>query len=235
MLENKDTTNPFAHVTGVKTIARFWRKEPRVEVDECVIEKVVELSVHAFDTFTDHLLHDYDFLSENRDAMYVDDRNVTHCLLVLGEGKEDGILVDSQGSAYARYAALLPNARSFLREKEQAQTKGTTLTLWQLMACGLEEVHLVDAEVEHEVATIVELNQTTLTEAGREQWRDVLDARVTRIYSGIYGTQIELSGCDYKQVEAFSFALAGYCSEEEYRIWMTDGNMVQGKEPAILL
>ena len=34
--------------------------------------------------------------------MYVDTEGVSHCLLVLGEGSDDGILVESEGSSYAR-------------------------------------------------------------------------------------------------------------------------------------
>ena len=34
-----------------------------------------------------------------------------HCVLVLSESGKDGILVDAQGSNYARYAAYLPDAK----------------------------------------------------------------------------------------------------------------------------
>lgn len=37
------------------------------------------------------------------------------CVLVLGEGQEDGILVDSQGSSYARRSAFIPEARTLVR------------------------------------------------------------------------------------------------------------------------
>ena len=43
--------------------------------------------------------------------MYQDKNGVSHCLLVLGEGQDDGILVESEGSFYARYSAFVPNAR----------------------------------------------------------------------------------------------------------------------------
>ncbi len=35
------------------------------------------------------------------------------------------------------------------------------------MECGLEDVHIVDADEEHDLATIVELNQKMLTEQGK--------------------------------------------------------------------
>ena len=102
--------------------------------------------------------------------MCVDKTGTTHCILVLGDDYDEGILVNSEGSFYARYSALLPNARSFIEQQMGQETK---LTLWQLMSCGLEDVHLVDVDEEHDLATIVELNQGTLSVAGRSAWETV--------------------------------------------------------------
>ena len=55
--------------------------------------------------------------------MYCDRQGVYHCLLVVGEDRPDGILVESEGSSYARYAAFLPNACDFLAA-HQEQTQG---------------------------------------------------------------------------------------------------------------
>ena len=52
------------------------------------------------------------------------------------------------------------------------------------MGCNLQDVHIIDADEEHEVATIVELNQDTLTEEGKKEWADVLSAKVVRVYEG---------------------------------------------------
>ena len=71
----------------------------------------MELSAAQFDYFSKNLLSDYDFLLTNIDCMYQDGDGVSHCLLVLGEGRDDGIIVNSEGSAYARYSAFVPNAR----------------------------------------------------------------------------------------------------------------------------
>jgi len=38
---------------------------------------------------------------------------------VLGEGCDDGILVDSQGATYARYASFAPGARELLELHDQ--------------------------------------------------------------------------------------------------------------------
>lgn len=42
--------------------------------------------------------------------MYEKD-GVWHCLLVAGEGMDEGVLVESEGSAYARYSAFVPFAQ----------------------------------------------------------------------------------------------------------------------------
>ena len=100
--------------------AIFRRKEVCFEPSECEIEKVIYLSDSEFARFQQTLLDNYDFLRENADLMRVED-GVTHCLLVVGESFEDGILVNSEGSDYARYAAYFPNAKSYLLTQGQTQ------------------------------------------------------------------------------------------------------------------
>ena len=100
--------------------AIFRRKEVCFEPSECEIEKVIHLSDSDFARFQQTLLDNYDFLHENADLMRVEN-GVTHCLLVVGETLEDGILVNSEGSDYARYAAYFPNAKSFLLTQGQTR------------------------------------------------------------------------------------------------------------------
>jgi len=40
------------------------------------------------------------------------------CMLVLGEGVDDGILVDPQGYDYARYTAYIPMARQLFQNEQ---------------------------------------------------------------------------------------------------------------------
>ena len=111
-------------------------------------------------------------------------------------------------------------------------SESSFMTLFSLMECGLEDVHLVDRDEEHELATIVELNQNTLTEQGMRDWADVLGAKVERIYEGAYGVQIEVSGCDAQRVAEFSFMLAGYVSNSQYDRWVNQ-SQEQGETDAI--
>lgn len=95
----------------MKLKAIFQRKDPEIETENCEVSKVIELPQRDFDHFLSHLLDEYDFLVENRDVMGFGQDGTRHCLLVLCEGGKDGVLVDAQGSSYARYSSFLPNAR----------------------------------------------------------------------------------------------------------------------------
>ena len=95
------------------------RKDTEIETNQCVVEKIVELPANWFDHFSQNLLNDYDFILENADCMYQEQNGINHCLLVLGEGRDDGILIESEGSSYARYSAFVPNARQILQQKQQ--------------------------------------------------------------------------------------------------------------------
>ena len=94
------------------------------------------------------------------------------------------------------------------------------MSLISLMGCNLEDVHLCDANEEHELATIVELNENTLTDEGKNDWSDVLNAKVNRIYQGYYGLQLEMTGCPADRLRDFSYMLAGQCSAEDYDRWV---------------
>ena len=74
--------------------AVFSRKEPKIETKEFCVEKGITLPAGEYESFTNHLMHKHDFIRENVDFMYEKD-GVRHCLLVTGEGMEEGMLVES--------------------------------------------------------------------------------------------------------------------------------------------
>lgn len=87
--------------------------------DSFVVEKIVVLPDREFTAFQrDGLLYDEIFLFDNLDKMRFDPAaRVWHCLLVTGESRSDGILVESEGYSYARYAAYVRDcARLRLRD-----------------------------------------------------------------------------------------------------------------------
>lgn len=103
---------------GLQMRADFRRKEPRVAAKKCVIEKTIVLSAEEYDHFTNHLLHDHDFIEQNRELMGEWD-GAWHCLLVTGEGVEEGVLVQSEGTSYARYSALVPSVSALIVQENR--------------------------------------------------------------------------------------------------------------------
>jgi len=97
------------------------------------------------------------------------------------------------------------------------------LSLGELIQCvQLEDVNIFDYDEEHDYASIVELNANTLTEEGKKHFSKVLNAEVVKIFEGGEGVHILIRGTTGKRVEDFSFALAGYCSEENFKKWFNE-------------
>lgn len=117
--------------------AIFTRKADDYPVWNCVIEKIVELPENEYKYFKTAPLRDIPFITENTDLMYRDPNSIYHCLLVLGEGCSDGVLIEAEGYNYARYSSFMPGAREFvtarlnqladqiIKESTQSTSNGT--------------------------------------------------------------------------------------------------------------
>lgn len=70
------------------------------------IEATVELEGAEYENFSNNLLNDFDFITRHKNIMFVDINKVWHCVLVKAKGADEGILVESEGYDYARYAAF---------------------------------------------------------------------------------------------------------------------------------
>lgn len=73
--------------------------------NEIIIEKVILLDADTMHDFKNDLLEDWDFIKDNVDYMYQDTNKVEHCILVMREGDDYGVVVQSEGYPYARYSA----------------------------------------------------------------------------------------------------------------------------------
>ena len=84
------------------------------------ITAIIQLSNQDFINVLMHPLYNYDFIKQKAHLMGCKN-GVYQCLLLVGEGRTDGLLVESEGAAYCRYAAYLPDATFIQRimEKEQ--------------------------------------------------------------------------------------------------------------------
>ncbi len=91
--------------------AKFNRKENAIEGNPFNIIDVVELSEQDYAHFSQNLLDDYEFLKRYAMESRVDENGVAQCILVLGTGQDDGVLVNTEGYSCARYTSFLPCAR----------------------------------------------------------------------------------------------------------------------------
>ena len=87
--------------------AAFQGKEPQICAKECTIEKIIVLPVQQYEKFTKNLLQRYDFIAENLNLMGISG-DTWNCILVTARGVQEGVLVQSDGADYARYASLIP-------------------------------------------------------------------------------------------------------------------------------
>lgn len=82
------------------------KKDKPVRVE---VVKVIELTQKQYRHFYSHLLEDMPFIAVNRELSRRNGDDVPRCLLVTTRNIKGGLLVDSQGYDYARYAANLPD------------------------------------------------------------------------------------------------------------------------------
>ena len=90
---------------------RLHCKDEEVKVENYIVEKVIELSDIEYESLCEDLMLNRDFITENKESMYVDNNGTAHCILVLGQSYDDGILINSGGYDYARYYSVIPSAR----------------------------------------------------------------------------------------------------------------------------
>lgn len=113
-------THPFGKgMTIISTaMVKFFRKPshvqdlegdtPNIQPSPYRVVKVVELTERQYLHFAGRLLADAPFIAANCGLTGYDEQTgVTRCLLVTARTQRDGILVDSQGYNYARYAAYI--------------------------------------------------------------------------------------------------------------------------------
>lgn len=93
-------------------------KQSDYKTHEVIVEKVIALYGRSFSELKDHPLRDNQHIAENRDLMYIDSNDTAHCLLMVDYDSGDGILVESEGSSYARKSQFIPNAKSLIENNE---------------------------------------------------------------------------------------------------------------------
>ena len=130
----------------MKFKANFVEKPGNFQMDDCQIEKMVELSHEDFCRLKITPLANQPFLAEHKGCMFSRD-GVIHCLLALGQGSNDGVLVDAEQYNCARLAAYIPGMRDIVNaEMDRAAdfiirwgTENTASGSWCVYFNDLEE------------------------------------------------------------------------------------------------
>ena len=101
----------------------------------------------------------------------------------------------------------------------QGGVKGA-MDLLSLMGCNLYDVHFTHEAQGHEFPVISRLGADTLTEQGKKEWADILDAKVESIRPGQQCFECRLTDCDPFRAAAFAQMLNGQCEAEDYSRWV---------------
>lgn len=101
------------------------RKESEFKTKSCVVEKAIAVSHAEFENLKRHPLQDNNLIAENTDLMYCDSDDIYHCLLIYDEEQGDGLLIESEGSSYLRYAQYIPKARDLVERHQDSEIQLT--------------------------------------------------------------------------------------------------------------
>jgi hypothetical protein len=75
-----------------------------------MVEKAVPVPTEEFERLKHTPMCNNDLISENLNSMWYGN-GVHHCLLIYDKQQGDGLLIESEGAPYARYAQYIPNAK----------------------------------------------------------------------------------------------------------------------------
>ena len=82
------------------------------------IDRIIEMDWYSYDQLRETPLKDYHFFKDFLPDTLCDGNGAPHCLLVLREYGDEGLVIHSGGNGYARYVARLPDARQLVTEHE---------------------------------------------------------------------------------------------------------------------
>lgn len=114
--------------------ANLLRKESEFRTRSCVVEKAIAIHHAEFGELKRHPLRDHRLIADNADLMYCDGDGIYHCLLIYDQEQGDGMLIESEGASYARYAQYIPRAKELV---EKHQNPEISLTNSEKQLCGL--------------------------------------------------------------------------------------------------
>ena len=90
----------------------FNRNEQQAMTEYCSVEKVVELAENEFNLLKNNTMESMSFIAEHAEMMHKDETGISRCVLFLHQNHDEGIIVNSEGTSYAKNFAYLPQART---------------------------------------------------------------------------------------------------------------------------
>ena len=128
--------------------ANLIRKESEFRTKSCVVEKAIAIPHAEFDELKRHPLRDHRLIAENADLMYCDSDDNYHCLLVYDQEQGDGLLIDSEGTSYARYAQFISRAKELV-DRQQSHEISLTNSEKKLLNLLSEIAERIANAVQH--------------------------------------------------------------------------------------
>ena len=101
--------------------ANLLQKESEFRTKSCVVEKSIAISHAEFLNLKQNPLHDNELMAENVEQMYCDSNDIYHCLLIYDEEQGDGLLIESEGMSYARYAQYISRAKELVERYQNPE------------------------------------------------------------------------------------------------------------------
>lgn len=105
--------------------ANLLRKESEFRTNACIVEKAIAVSHSEFENLKRHPLQDNDLIAENTDLMYCDSDDNYHCLLIYDDKNGDGLVIETEGSKFARYAQYIPKAKELVERHQNPEIQLT--------------------------------------------------------------------------------------------------------------
>lgn len=124
------------------------RKESEFRTKSCLVEKAIAVSHGEFEYLKSHPLRENDLIAEHSEMMFCDSDGVYHCLLIYDKENGDGLLIESEGFSYARYAQYIPRARELV-ERQRSPEISLTSTEKKLLNLLGEMAERIANAVQH--------------------------------------------------------------------------------------
>ena len=104
-------------MSGGKQMNKFYmngkliHKASDHNTKRCEVEKWVFLPHSDFERLKANPYQEHEAITAARDLMY-EDKNAYHCIMLLDEYGEDGLLIEAEGFDYPRLSMFVPDAKS---------------------------------------------------------------------------------------------------------------------------